>query len=261
MAEALIRGILAAKLFPKTSILTADKDKKRLKHAATVFKIKTCASNAEAASSARIIILAVKPKDLAAVLPEISTHLHSKQLVISIAAGVKIRNLEKILNRIPVLRVMPNAPCSIKLGMTAITQGTYTSQQHLVLAKKIFGSVGKVLVTSEKHLDAITALSGSGPAFVYSFIEALIEAGQEIGLSWTFAKILGEQTVVGAAYLLQQSLKSPPELIKAVASPGGTTEAGLKILKKCGFKKGIISAIIKASQRSRQISKEFDSSY
>ena len=260
MAEAIISGIIRNKLFKKSDIFATDKDQKRLKYLSDHFGIKTLNDNIEAVLLADIIVLAVKPQVMNTVLDQIKSSSQSNHLFISIAAGIPIKLLEDKLPGCSVIRTMPNNPCLVGQGITALSKGKNAGSSDLKIANSIFDSLGKTILVDEKYMDAVTGLSGSGPAFVYAFLESLMEGGVKAGLSKEVAKELADQTVQGAIATVIETKKTYSELSDMVASPGGTTIEGLKVLEEARFGEIVSSAVIAASQRAQEIRKEFGNS-
>lgn len=249
MAEALIRGLIAAKT---GRIIATDVRAERLEQLHRAYNIEISAENATAAAKADIIVLAVKPQQMSAVLKGLKI---CGQLVVSIAAGVTTARIERELGGEPrVVRTMPNTPALVGAGAAAICKGRFASDADLDTAETILKAVGIVVRTDEQHLDAVTALSGSGPAYIFYMAEAMIAAGIEAGLPAEVAKRLVVQTVFGAGALLAVSGESPEELRKKVTSPGGTTEAALKVKIERGFAKIVADAMHAAARRSRELS-------
>lgn len=254
MGAALIKGILNAQLLDADKIIVAEPDEARQTYLSTTFGVAVHPRNETVLEQCGIVILAVKPQIMAQVLAGISHQVRDKQLLISIAAGITIDFIVKHLGReCRAVRVMPNTPALVLEGVSALCRGSRASQQDLDTAVAIFKAVGRTVLVAEKDLDAVTGLSGSGPAYVFSFIEALIEAGVEQGLNRPVAETLVMQTVLGAARLAMSGNDSPAELIRMVTSPGGTTLAGLEKLQSAGFKKIIIEAVAAATRRSREL--------
>lgn len=251
MGEALIAGILRHKalgILPKQILVSETLPNKRWR-LKKQYKINLAENNQDLVKKSDVVILAVKPKDISGVLTETAPAFTSKKLLISIVAGTTTKKLESFFKKIPpIVRAMPNTPSRIGLGMTVICGGKKAKAQHLQLSDKIFSAVGLVENLPEKYFDAVTAISGSGPAFLAHFIEASIEGGKKIGLTRTTAAKLALQTALGTVQLLKEL--EPRELIKMVASPGGTTEAGLKHLQKKQFARIVHHTIEKAAQRS-----------
>ncbi|OIP41152.1 pyrroline-5-carboxylate reductase [Candidatus Desantisbacteria bacterium CG2_30_40_21] len=254
MAEALIQGILDASLLKKDEMIASDVTQSRATYVQEKTGVIVLAENAQTAKQAETIILAVKPQMMRAAIKEIAGVLSPEQLVISIAAGVKTNTIEGYLTQpLPVIRVMPNTPAMVGCSATAICKGKYANDDHLKWAIKIFEAVGFVVVVDEKLMDAVTALSGSGPAYIFTIIESLIDAGVELGLPRDIACGLTIQTVKGAAIMLEETQKHPAVLKNMVTSPGGTTAAGLHALEKNGLRVAILEAIIAAENRAKEL--------
>ena len=215
------------------------------------------ADNGELAEASDVIVLAVKPQQVGDVLAEIHANLEHLPLLISIAAGVPIVSLEqKLAKPVPVVRVMPNNPALVLAGISAIAGGTHTTSEHLSAARALFEAVGVVVEVDEIHMDAVTGLSGSGPAYVYLFVEALIDAGVLMGLSREVARELAVQTTLGAAKLLAESGEHPGTLKDQITSPGGTTIHGLAILESAGMRGMLMDAVEAATRRSEELGRE-----
>ena len=250
MGEAIIKGLNLK------GIIASDKRKNKIVALKRRYKIKIAKNNTEAIKKTNVVILAIKPQDMDVVIKDIAEEITGEQLIISIVAGITTKKIEKSIGKkIAVIRVMPNTPLLVGEGMSVLCRGNYAKTRHVQLVEKIFCRMGKVLVVkNEKLIDAVTAISGSGPAYVYLFIESLIKAANSMGLS-KISKELVMQTFRGAIKLLEESKRTPEELRKKVTSPGGTTEAALKIFSKKKFKEIINSAVKAASERSNRLSK------
>lgn len=203
-----------------------------------------------------VIVVAVKPHHVASALGPLAGRLGNQQLVISIAAGVGIAAIESVIGLVPVVRCMPNTPALVGEGMSAIASGSAASERHLEVAAEILSAVGKVVVVDESALDAVTAVSGSGPAYVFLLAEAMMAAALEQGLEADVADTLVRQTIAGAGKLLAASPDGPGELREKVTSPGGTTEAALGVMAEAGFADLVARAIESAAARSRQLGRE-----
>jgi pyrroline-5-carboxylate reductase len=209
----------------------------------------------EAVRTADIVLLAVKPQVVSSVLTKLASALTEDQLVISIAAGVQISTMEGLLGRqVPVIRAMPNTPSLVGEGATAIAKGTYATAEHLAQAEFLFMAVSKTVIVDESLMDAVTGLSGSGPAYVYLLIEALMDGGVKAGLTRSTARLLAAQTVYGAAKMVLDSTEHPAQLKDNVTTPGGTTIQALAVLERAGFRTAIIDAIEAATTRSKELS-------
>ena len=254
MAEAIVSHLQGHR------IMVSDVSPQRLDLLRQQYKVKTTSDNSEAFAFGDVVVLAVKPQQMSEVLEELRTshiELRTKKLVISIAAGIPLNYLQKKLGGFPVIRAMPNNPCLVGYGITALAKGKRVGRSQMNKAAAIFGAVGQVIEVPEKWMDAVTGLSGSGPAFVYQAIEALIGGGVQAGLSKTAAAQLAVQTVLGSALTAKLSGKTPDELTSMVASPGGTTIEGLKVLGRAGFRKILEGAVVAAARRSKAISKKW----
>ncbi len=254
MAEALIRGLLAAKEVEPEQIIAADVRAERLSFFREMFHIRTAHNNTAAAQAADIILLAVKPQQMGAVLNEIKSNARGR-LVVSIAAGISTDNIERGLGgKARVVRAMPNTPALVSAGAAALAKGAYATEEDLSVAEAILGAVGITARVEEKLIDAVTALSGSGPAYVFYVAEAMISAGIEAGLSKELAGKLTIQTILGASKLMVESGESAESLRRKVTSPGGTTEAALKVMNDRKLVEILIEAIKAASRRSKELS-------
>jgi pyrroline-5-carboxylate reductase len=215
-------------------------------------------SNVEAAG-AETVVLVVKPQDMTDVLAEIAPHLHPGQLVVSLAAGITTALIEKhIPDGIAVVRVMPNTPALVDEGMAAISPGSHCDEEHLAVAESLLATTGRVVRVPEKQQDAVTAISGSGPAYLFFVVEAMIEAGVHLGLPRTTATELVVQTVVGSAKLLRETGEHPTVLREQVTSPGGTTAAAIRELEDHKVRAAFITAMEAARNRSRALAEDLD---
>lgn len=247
MGEALIRGLLAAKIFEPAQISATDIRADRLDYLKQTFGIKTGVTTAD------IIVLAVKPQQFTAALS--SLRPHPVALYLSILAGVTTGRIERELGGQPrVVRVMPNTPALIGAGAAGICRGAFATDADLATAEKIFGAVGIVVRTEERLMDAVTGLSGSGPAYIFHVAEAMIAAGVAQGLSADVAKRLTTQTILGAARMLVESGESPAALRQKVTSPGGTTEAALRVMSERKVMELFHDAIAAATRRGKELS-------
>jgi pyrroline-5-carboxylate reductase len=256
MAQALARGFVAAGVVPAERIAAADPVAAAVSAlAAAVPGVKTCPSNAEAAQGADVVILAVKPQHMAAAMREVRAAVDPRKLVISIAAGVTLATLAEGLGTGRLIRAMPNTPCLVGMSATGFSLGPEATASDGELAARLFGSVGIAFSLDEKLLDAVTGLAGSGPAFVYVLIEALGDGGVRAGLPRNVAAALAAQTVRGAAEMVQRTGEHPAVLKDRVASPGGTTIAGLHALEQHGLRSALIAAVEAAARRSAELGK------
>ncbi|PXF58986.1 MAG: pyrroline-5-carboxylate reductase [Deltaproteobacteria bacterium] len=254
MAEALIKGLLSKEFLKPGRITASDLSEDRRNHLKETFGINTTSENKEAVKGSDIIVLAVKPQVMSIVLEDIRPVVSSNHLVVSIAAGITTLSLEK---RLPegtrVVRVMPNTPALVQAGAAALCKGTAAGRGDLDIVRQILEAVGKAVVVPEALMDAVTGLSGSGPAYVFTFIEGLIDAGVREGLPRTVAQELVVQTVLGAALMCRNTGKHPAELTTMVTSPGGTTVAGLHVLERAALRGILLDAVRAATERSREL--------
>jgi pyrroline-5-carboxylate reductase len=255
MAGALIRGLLRAGQYNSTDIVAADPIDVQLRRLKRAHKIDVVRDNRELVKQSQTVILAVKPQTMAAVLDEIRAEVNPRKLFVSIAAGFPLRRLEAGLGgQARVVRVMPNTPVLVGRGVSVAVAGSKATPADLKQTLKLFKAVGEaVSITGEDLLDAVTALSGSGPAFVYLFAESLIEGGVRGGLPQNLAAQLAHATLGGAAAMLAESGLTSRELREMVVSPGGTTQAGLSTLESHHFREALIAAIETATRRAREL--------
>lgn len=256
MGEALIKGILQAQLVPPENIFASDADFTKLQLLENEYKINTCKDNCAAVVGSDVIIIAVKPQTVPAVLKEIKNSI-KKQLIISIAAGVTIETYENALPRgTKVVRVMPNIAAIVKEAASAISLGSAVSKEDASIAASIFNAIGRTVVLPEHLLDAVTGLSGSGPAYIFTIIEALADGGVHEGLDRNTAKLLAAQTVLGAARMVLENGSHTAQLKDMVTSPGGTTIRGLRVMEERGVRIAMMDAVIAACERSKELGKK-----
>ena len=257
MGEALLKGLSQA-VEKSTSLMVSELDAKRREYLQSKYKMIAGIDNNAVVKFADVIILAVKPKDFDTVLKnEVCCGISKNKLLISIAAGVGTKYIEKIVGRdIPVVRVMPNMAAAVGEAISSISRGGAATLKDAALAKDIFSSIGDVVELDEKYVDAVTALSGSGPAYFFYLIESLIEAGTAAGLNVDISKKLALKTALGSAKLLEVLKEDPAALRARVTSKGGTTEAALKVFESRKFKNIVKEAVCAAKARSKELSKE-----
>jgi pyrroline-5-carboxylate reductase len=256
MGEALMRGLISASLFPAEKVRVLDVMEKRVKYLEKELSIRASRDIAELAQTSSIIVIAVKPQTITTVLDTLSGHLAHKPLVISIAAGIALGVLEQ---RLPqdsaVVRVMPNAPALAAQAASALSRGKAVTDKQMEMSLALFGAVGKAVEIEEKFMDAVTGLSGSGPAYVLLMIEAMIDAGVLMGLPRQAARDLVIQTVVGTSKLLETTGKHPAELRDVITSPGGTTIHGLQVLESYSVRAAFLECVEAATNRSAELGK------
>jgi pyrroline-5-carboxylate reductase len=253
MGSALINGLLAAKSARADQLVVAENDPHRAQQLSVSLGLSVVEALADM-GKVDLLIIAVKPLDVSAALKSAADCLNKQGLAITLAAGVKIATVAGCLpDGTPIIRAMPNTPALVLQGATAIAAGPHATVDHIALAKEVFQAVGEVAVVKETLMNAVTGLSGSGPAYVFQFIEGLADAGVAQGLDRATALSLATQTVLGAAQLLKESGQHPGVLTDQVASPGGTTIAGLHVLEAKGFKGLLMDAIAAATKRGQEL--------
>jgi pyrroline-5-carboxylate reductase len=256
MAESLIAGLLHAQLIPPSQLIASDIDASRLDLMRRTYQVHTTANNREAADGADLLVLAVEPQILDEVLTDIASAMQNHTIVVSVVAGYPIARIARQLSHLEkkrIVRTMPNTPSWIREGVTALSFHTGISVEDAALVRSLFESIGKVVVVEERLMDAATALSGSGPAYVYVMIEALADGGVKMGLPRHTAQLLATQTVAGAAQLVLASGEHPGLLKDRVTSPGGTTIAGLYALEQGRLRATLVSAVEAATRRSAEL--------
>ncbi|MBP2653062.1 MAG: proC [Firmicutes bacterium] len=253
MAEALIRGMLTAKLVAAERIVVSDVSEERLSFLANTFGVRTSLDSKAVSNQADVLFLAVKPQVISGVLDEIASSTKKTTVVVSIAAGITIAVLEAKLPGVPVIRVMPNTPVAVGAGMSAVALGSYATTAMGDLAATVFASVGRVVIVNESAMDAVTGLSGSGPSFAYVLIDALSDAGVRVGLPRQMALTLAAQTLLGAAKMVLETGEHPAKLRDMVTSPGGTSIAGVHVLEQRSVRAALIDAVVAAAERSREM--------
>lgn len=254
LAGSVIRGLVRAKYCPPGEITVSEPNDDARRALEEELGVAGTTDNANLAASADLILIGVKPAVVVPALADIATQIEGK-LVISLAAGTRIASMEKVASA-RFMRAMTNTPSAVCRAATALAKSARSTDQDVAVARKIFGAIGVAVEVEEDQIDAVTALAGSGPAFVYSVIEALAEGAQKCGLPAETAMTLAAQTVLGAAQLAIESKKSPEELIKMVVTPGGTTAAGLAEMERLGTKAGLIAAVEAATKRGSEMAQE-----
>jgi len=261
MTEALLKGLLASSSVGPKDILVSDLLSDRLEYLNKEYKVKITDDSRKLVQKSDILILAVKPQVVGKVLESFSDVVDKHKIIISVAAGISINFIEDILdregkNKISVIRTMPNTPALVQEGATAICGGGHSSKLDIKIAHHIFKAIGQTVAIEETHMDAVTGLSGSGPAYIFMIIEALSDAGVKVGLSREVSNILTIQTILGSAKLARDGGKHPGELKDMVTSPGGTTISGLHMLEEGGVRTALMNAVERATQRSRELGKK-----
>jgi pyrroline-5-carboxylate reductase len=253
MGEALLGGLIDAGWAPEDLAVAEPVPERRHVLEGRFPKVRVVPAPAWAVAEADVVVVAVKPADVPAALESAASALAPGTLVVSIAAGVTVATLEDLLPGYPVVRAMPNTPALVRRGAAAIAAGSHAGEEHLTRAERVLSAVGTVTRVPEALLDAVTGLSGSGPAYVFLLAEALIDAGVGVGLPRPVAQALVIQTLLGSATLLAEGPEGPEALRAAVTSPGGTTAAGLAALEARAVRAAILEAVAAATERSRQL--------
>ncbi len=260
MTEALVRGLITSSFIEAKSVFVSDPIQERLDFLHKEYKVKTTTDNREVVQKCDILILAIKPQVVGKALESFKDLADSSKLVISVAAGVSINIIEDILDadgkkKVSVVRAMPNTPSLVQEGVTAICSSDHATKTDVKIAHRVFEAVGQTVDVEEVHIDAVTGLSGSGPAYIFMIIEALSDAGVKVGLSREVSNALTIQTVLGSAKLARESGKHPGELKDMVTSPGGTTISGLHTLEEGGLRTTLMNAVEIATRRSIALGK------
>jgi len=254
MAEALIRGLVRGNHIPAKRVVASGPRRERLDELAAAYGIDTTTSNVEVVARCNLVVLSVKPQILDKVLREVGDKLLAGTLVVSIAAGVDTATIEEtVAEGVRVVRAMPNTPALVGAGATAVSAGKHASEADLKTARAMFDAVGITVELDESHLDAVTGLSGSGPAYIFLILEALADAGVKVGLARRNAQRLAAQTVMGSAKLLLETDEHPGKLKDMVTSPGGTAIAGLHTLEEGGLRTTLMNAVETATKRAREL--------
>jgi pyrroline-5-carboxylate reductase len=256
MAEALVRGLLTSQTLPATQILVTDVRPERREFFTKSFGVVALADNGQAVARADVVVLAVKPQQAGTVFSDLKVRFGPGKLLISIAAGVTTARIESELGGNPrVVRVMPNTPALVGAGAAGYCRGRFAAATDLETTATILGAVGIAVPVDEAQMDAVTAVSGSGPAYVFLVAEALIRAGMEAGLSEEVSRRLAIQTVFGAGALLAASNEAPAELRRKVTSPGGTTEAALQVMAERKLVETFVAAVAAAKERGEELAR------
>lgn len=254
MGSALIEGLVSKKIKNPDEILVFDKETGKTSGLKEKLKVIVASNATSLCMKAQTIFLAVKPQDMKKLLLQIKPALSPEQLLVSLAAGLNIDFYERLLgSNIKIIRIMPNTPCLVGEGMIVVSRGDNVTKEEEIVITELMEALGTVLSLDEKHMDAVTGLSGSGPAYVFLFIEALADGGVEMGLSRDAALLLSAQTVLGAAKMVLNNNEHPAVLKSRVISPGGTTSAGLLAMEKGAVRFSLIDAVVEATKRGKNL--------
>ncbi len=254
MGEAILKGLIAAQLIKAQQITVTDVIETRLVYLRETYTVQVLTDNAKAVAPADLVIVAVKPQDMAHTIQGIGPVVDERKVVISIAAGVPTAKIESAFGKpVRVVRVMPNTPALVLAGAAGLCAGSHARPADLEVARVLFEALGRTVVVAEYLMDAVTGLSGSGPAYIFVLIEALADGGVKMGLTREAALTLAAQTVYGSAKLLLETGLHPGELKDRVTSPAGTTIAGLHALEERAFRGAVIDAVERATIRSREL--------
>lgn len=256
MAEAMIRGMIGNQVVQPRQIVASDISVQRIEHVSKTFDIGMAKDNASLVDQCSVIFLAVKPQAITAVLQDIQANTGGDKLLISIAAGVPIKLLSAGLPRKPrIVRTMPNTPATVMEGAMAIASDSPATPEDLDIVETLFAPVGRTVKIEEKLIDAVTGLSGSGPAYVFMILEALADGGVKMGLPRDVAETLAAQTLLGSAKLFLETRTNPGQLKCMVTSPGGTTISGIHELERGGLRASLMNAVEAATKRSKELGK------
>jgi pyrroline-5-carboxylate reductase len=254
IGEALLSGLLSSGWRDAAEIVVTSREEERIAELRERYGTEATADNAAATAGAGIVVIAVKPQDIDALLSQIATHLTPEQTVVSVAAAIPTAHIEeRIAEGVPVVRAMPNAPATVHEGMAGICAGAHAGDEQLALAEELLSHLGRVVRVPERSMDAVTAVSGSGPAYFALLAEAMIEAGILLGLSREISTTLVVQTMFGTAKQLRDQKMHPVELRESVTSPGGTTIAAIRELEQAGVRAAFLNAIQAAMDRAREL--------
>jgi pyrroline-5-carboxylate reductase len=256
MATAMIKGLVESAVYGTEDLLVSDKNESALRTVSERFGVKGYGSSGTLTRESGTVVFSVKPQNMQDVLSEMGRDVRDDHLLITIAAGIPIRMIRKIINRdVPIIRVMPNTPALVQMGMSALACSEVVRPEHLATAKRIFNAIGETVEVEESAMDGVTALSGSGPGYLFRIMECLVTAGVAVGLPEDTAQRLVIQTVLGAGQLAKESKESLSRLREMVTSPGGTTAAGLAVFDRMGLEEMTTKAVEAAWNRSMELGK------
>ncbi|MBW3593952.1 MAG: pyrroline-5-carboxylate reductase [Actinobacteria bacterium] len=256
MGQALVAGLLASGWRQPGEITATARSPERISELTERYGVETTLDNSAAVAGADVIVLAVKPQDIDALLSEIADHVTPQQTILSVVAAIPTTHIEsRLSNNVPVVRAMPNTPSVVHEGVAGIAGGRHAEDKHVAMAAEVLTHVGRVVIVPENYLDAVTAISGSGPAYFALLAEAMIEAGILLGLSREISTELVVQTMLGSAKLLRDEKMHPVELREMVTSPGGTTTRAIQVLEQSGVRAAFLNAIQAAMERSQELAR------
>lgn len=254
MGGILLKALLQKRLLSPKATLATVQHQERARSLSKQLGIPVGTDNRAAVRGADVVFVCVKPQVVEEVIQQIRPNISKKQLIISVAASVHTGEIEKALgSEVPVIRAMPNTPCSVGQGMTALCKGAFAAPKHMELARALFSVVGRTVAVDEKHMDAVTALSASGPAYIYIILESLAEAGVKVGLPRDVATLLAAQTALGASTVVLETGDHPALLKDAVTTPAGCTIDGILELEEGKLRVTLIKAVVKAAQRAKEL--------
>jgi pyrroline-5-carboxylate reductase len=254
IGEALLSGLLSSGWREAAEVVITDRGAERVAELHERYGVEATADNPGAVAGAGLVVVAVKPQDIDALLAQVGDHLTTEQTVVSVAAAIPTPHIEeRIADGVPVVRAMPNTPVTVQEGMAGVAGGAHAAEENVALAEEVLGSVGRSVRVEETYMDAVTAVSGSGPAYFALLAESMIEAGILLGLSREVATDLVVQTMLGTAKLLRDEKMHPVELREMVTSPGGTTIAAIRELEQAGVRAAFLNAIQAAMKRGREL--------
>jgi len=259
LGETLIRGLVNAGEVRAQDVTVTTGHRERVRDLVKRLGVRGATSNAAAVAGADIVLLCVKPQQVGGVIDEIAPVVKKSQLVVSAAASMSTAFIERRLNApVPVVRAMPNTPAVLRKGMTALCAGRHAKEAHLARARRIFDAVGRTVIVDEQHMDAVTGLSASGPAFIFIIIESLAEAGVKVGLPRSIATELAAQTVFGSGAMVIETGEHPAKLKDEVTTPAGTTIDGILELEEGGLRVTLIKAVVRATMRATARARELE---
>jgi pyrroline-5-carboxylate reductase len=254
IGESLLAGLLSTGWRKPEEIVVTGRREERMQELAERYGVTATLSNSEAVAGAAVVVIAVKPQDFDVLLGEIAPQISTEQTVLSVAAAIPTSTIEqRLADGVPVVRAMPNTPATVHEGVAGVCAGAHADDEHVALAEEVLAHVGRVVRVPERYMDAVTAVSGSGPAYFALLAEAMIEAGILLGLSREVTTTLVVQTMLGTAKLLRDEDMHPVELREAVTSPGGTTIRAIRELERAGVRAAFLNAIQAAMERSQEL--------